>query len=43
MVAAGFRAPFTIPDLASITFGTLVSVIVLSSGIRASDTRADQG
>jgi tetrahydromethanopterin S-methyltransferase subunit C len=38
--AAGFRAPFTVPDLASITLGTLVSVIVLSSGIRAGDPRA---
>ncbi|HEX4432921.1 MAG TPA: hypothetical protein VHZ96_26850 [Frankiaceae bacterium] len=35
--AAGFRAPFTIPDLASISLGSLVAVIVLSSGVRASD------
>ena len=38
--AAGFRAPFTVPDLASITLGALVAVIVLSSGIRTGDSRA---
>jgi hypothetical protein len=38
--AAGFRAPFTIPDLASITLGSLVAVIVLSSGVRAGEPGA---
>jgi hypothetical protein len=40
--AAGFRAPFAIPDLASIALGALLSVAVLSSGIRPSDAPAEQ-
>ncbi len=40
--AAGFRAPFTIPDLASMTLGSLVAVIVLSSGVRAGAAQVEQ-
>jgi hypothetical protein len=32
--AAGFRAPFTIPDLASITLGSVLAVAILTAGIR---------
>jgi hypothetical protein len=39
--AAGFRAPFTVPDLASITIGSVLAVAILTAGI--GDAAPDAG